>query len=67
MKGKAQEWANEYKQKEMERVFKKEKDTRTWAWHVAYYKRQLKDLQKQIKYYEERLDYGRTKVSRNSD
>ena len=43
---------------------KKEKDPRSWSWHVTYYKGRIRDLQKQIEEYEEKLDFAKKKVKK---
>jgi hypothetical protein len=44
--------ANEEEQK---RVFKKERDTRTWAWNASYHRREIKDANRRIAYHTAKL------------
>ncbi len=44
----ALELAKEYTLEEQERINKKEKDHRSWAWHVHYHRRQIRDAEKTI-------------------
>ena len=47
----AEEVALLYDQEECDRVNKKEKDTRTWAWHVTYHRNLIKRAEKDIAYH----------------
>lgn len=40
---------------EADRVNKKEKDTRTWAWNATYHRRMIKDAERNLKYHTDKL------------
>lgn len=52
---KAKEIAAEHDRADREKVFQKEKDTRTWAWNATYHRRCIKDAQRQIEYHSAKL------------
>ena len=43
------------------RAFHKVKDHKSWAWHVAYYQKQIRDALRQIEYAEARLHIAKGK------
>ena len=47
---------------EIERIAKKEKDTRTWAWNASYHRKCIKDAEKQIAYHTKKLDVAAIKA-----
>lgn len=47
--------ALEYQQDQRERAKRKEKDGKTWAWHVTYHRRGIKDAQRQLEHHTGRL------------
>ena len=51
----ALEKAAEYEQAERDRIFKKEKNTRSWAWNASYHRRCLKEARRQIDYHTSKL------------
>jgi ribosomal protein S27E len=51
----AQKQAAEYEQEQRDRIFKKEKDTRTWAWNASYHRRGLKEAERNIKHHTAKL------------
>lgn len=51
----AQEKAAEYDRAERERVLKKEKDTRSWAWNASYHRKEIKEAKRRIEYHEAKL------------
>lgn len=52
----AQAKAEQFDLEERERVFKKEKDTRTWAWNASYHRKAIKEAQRQIEYHTSKLN-----------
>lgn len=44
------------------RVLTKEKPTKSWAWHVHYHRKSIRDAEKNIAYHQSRLDYARTQA-----
>jgi hypothetical protein len=63
----AKELAEEYNKQEHERIHRKEKNNRTWSWHVHYYRKMIRDAKKTIERAEERLGIARTKQSQKED
>lgn len=41
--------------RERDRLLKKEKDTRTWAWNASYHRRNIKEAEKQLNYHRAKL------------
>lgn len=41
---------------ELARISRKDKPTKTWAWHVHYYRKQIRDAEKNIHYYTAKLN-----------
>jgi len=54
--------AEEQNQRDKEQLFKKEKNNRTWAWHVTYHRRQIKHLEKSLEYHRSKLAVAKTKT-----
>jgi ribosomal protein S27E len=52
----------EHNAEQISRIQKKEKDTRTWAWHVSYHRKQIKDAEKSIEYHTSKLNAAKTHV-----
>lgn len=50
---------------EKERVTSKEKDGKTWAWNVRYYREQIKNGHEQVKRYTEKLEAAKQHVKEN--
>ena len=57
----AKELAEEHNKQEHERIYRKEKNNRTWAWHVYYYRKMIRDAVKTIERAREKLDAAKTK------
>lgn len=53
-----------YEQEQRDRIFKKEKDTRTWAWNASYHRRCIKDAQRQIEYHSAKLAAAKVKAKK---
>lgn len=49
-------------QKDRDKVFQKEKDTRTWAWNASYHRKCLKDAQRNIEYHSAKLAVAKVKA-----
>ena len=47
---------------ELEKVNRKEKDTRTWAWNASYHRKCIKDAQKQLDYHTSKLNVAALKA-----
>jgi len=45
---KAKLLAEEWNKAELEKVHRKEKNNRTWSWHVHYYRKKIRDAEKDI-------------------
>lgn len=55
----AQKMATEARKEEEKRFLKKEKDTRSWAWHVKYHRGQIKEHERQLEYHRRKLQISR--------
>lgn len=58
--------AAEAKAEEEKRVLGKEKPLKTWAWHVTYYRRQIRDAQDRINYATKQLNMASAKAKEPS-
>ena len=65
-KDEAMAWAEQksaaYEQKQRDRIFEKEKDTRTWAWNASYHRKCIKEAQRQIEYHSAKLAVAAVKA-----
>lgn len=59
---KADEMAAAYVDEKKARIYKKEKDTRSWAWNASYHRQCLKRAQRDIEYHSAKLDVAKTKA-----
>jgi hypothetical protein len=48
--------------RERDRLLKKERDTRSWAWNASYHRRCIKDAQKQLDYHTAKLNVAQAKA-----
>ncbi len=58
----ANEIAADFDRAEREKISMKEKPTRSWSWHVHYYRREIREAQRRIDYATERLNEAKTHV-----
>ena len=58
----AKELAEEHNKQELERIHRKEKNNRTWSWHVHYYRKMIRNAKKEIERAEQKLDAAKAKV-----
>lgn len=58
----AAEMAAEADREEREKVNRKHKDTRTWAWNVSYHRNQIKEAQRQIEYHTRALNVAKVRA-----
>jgi len=56
------ELMEQFNQQERDNFHKKERDTKSWAWHVYYFRRQIKDAEKQIERSKIKLDWANSKA-----
>ncbi len=61
-KERAEKLVAESKQKQIDDLQRKEKDTRSWAWHVHYYRKQIRDAKKDIERAEAKLNVALVKI-----
>lgn len=54
--------AAEHDAAERARLLRREKDTRTWAWHVHYHRKGVRDAEKQLAYHTSQLAVARVKA-----
>lgn len=52
----------EYEQEQRDRIFKKEKDTRKWAWNASYHRNCIKRAQKDLEYHTAKLNVAKVKA-----
>lgn len=53
--------AREADQAERDRIFKKEKDTRSWAWNASYHRKEIKEAKRRIEYHTSKLEAANIK------
>ena len=58
----AKELAEEHNKQELERIHRKEKNNRAWAWHIHYYRRMIRDAKETIERAEKKLNVARSKA-----
>ena len=61
---KAELLASEYREQEAAKLKEKEKPDRSWAWHVGYHRRAIKDAQRQIDYHTAKLNVASLKAKK---
>ena len=54
--------AEEAKKEELARVYRKERNTRSWAWHASYHRNEIKRCQKEIERHTARLNVASLKA-----
>jgi len=52
----AKELAEEWNKERLAKIHRKEKNNKTWSWHVHYYRRQIRDAKETIDYATQQLD-----------
>ena len=55
----AKKLSKEWNKERLDRIHKKEKNNHTWSWHVHYYRSQIRDAEKTIKYANAQLDVAK--------
>jgi hypothetical protein len=58
----AKERAEELSQQQREKILRKERDGRTWAWNVSYHRHEIRRAEKSIEYHKEKLGIASKKV-----
>jgi rubredoxin len=58
----AREMAADADREERARYLQKEKPTKTWAWHVTYHRRAIREAERQIAYHTRQLNVARVKA-----
>ena len=59
---KAQKLADEASRQELDRIARKEKDTRSWSWNATYHRRCISRAKKDIEYHTRKLDVAGEKA-----
>lgn len=58
----AEEKAANAEAEELARIARKEKDTRSWSWHVHYHRRSIREAERQIAYHTSKLNVAKLKA-----
>ncbi len=66
-KKRAEELHEKYVEEQKERVYKKEKNARTWAWNASYHRNLIKRAKKDIEYHTSKLDAANLKQRKSSN
>ena len=59
--------AAEYDAEERERIFKKEKDQRSWAWNASYHRKEIKEAERRIEHHKKKLAHAALKAKEKID
>lgn len=62
---KARAMADKWSEDERARIYRKERDTRTWAWNASYHRNAIKKAQKDIEYHTAKLNVATIKAKDN--
>lgn len=63
----AKELAEEHNRQEYKRIHRKEKNNRTWSWHVHYYRKMIRNAERDIERAKERLDVAKEKQGKEAN
>lgn len=55
-------YAKEATKKQEDRILRKEKDTRTWAWNASYHRAQIRKAQSDLEYHTKKLNAAKLHV-----
>jgi len=58
----ATELAEQWNREQLEKIHRKEKNNRTWAWHVLYHRNQIRDAEKTIEYAKKKLEAAKLHI-----
>ena len=58
----AEKLAEEWNKEQHDKIHRKEKNNRTWSWHIHYYRRQIRDAEKTIEYAKAQLDVAKARA-----
>jgi hypothetical protein len=58
----ADQMAVEYDEEERAKIFRKEKDQRSWAWNASYHRKQIKDAERSLEYHRKKLAHAAIKA-----
>jgi len=58
----AKELAEEWNQEQLDMIHRKEKNNRSWSWHVHYYRKEIREAEKTIERAREKLDAAKAHV-----
>lgn len=64
---KATELMDEHNKEELKKLNSKEKSHKSWAWNVHYYRKCIKENEKQIIYYKKKLNFGESKIIKKEE
>lgn len=59
---KAEQLIKDYNKEELDKINRKEKDTRTWAWNVSYHRKCIKDAEKSLAHHTAKLNAAKLHV-----
>lgn len=59
---KADQMAVDYDAEERAKIFKKEKDQRSWAWNASYHRKQIKDAERSLEHHKKKLAHAALKA-----
>lgn len=54
--------AVKYDEEERQKIFKREKDGQSWAWHAVYHRRCIKDAKRNLEYHTKKLEVANLKA-----
>ena len=63
----AKELQKQHNEEEAKKVYQKDKNNHTWAWHVRYHREQIKRAQYELEYHTAKLQAAKTKTKEVAD
>jgi len=60
----SKELSEEWNKEQLAKIHRKEKNNRTWSWHVHYYRKQIRDAEKTIEYAKAQLDAAKAHIAK---
>ena len=62
----AKELATRHEAEELEKIYRKDKHNRTWAWHVRYHRECLKRAMRDVEYHGAKLNVAKAKTKEDN-
>jgi hypothetical protein len=63
----ADKLAADYDAEERAKIFRKEKNQRSWAWNASYHRKQIKDAERSLEYHRKKLAHAALKTKEKTE